>query len=73
MLSGHIQCRRQDGASDKEEHEPGPCLEGRLGLGYPAWPAQLALPPPLTKHIGGHPKQGVEHVMYLTVPLDHIG
>lgn len=35
--------------------------------------AQSAVLPALTEHIGGHPQQGVEHVVYLTVSLDHIG
>lgn len=28
---------------------------------------------PLTQDVGGHPQQGVEHVVDLPVPLDHIG
>lgn len=26
----------------------------------------------LTQHVGGHPQQGVEHVVYLPVPLYHV-
>lgn len=52
--------------------EPCPGLADRLaGASCPAQPPlsrQLAL----TQDVGGHPQQGVEHVMHLPVPLDHV-
>lgn len=77
MLLGHTyDAEGRMELADKEKQEPGPCLKDRPGGGgtLPS-PAQLAVPPlpVLTEHIGGHAQQGVEHVMHLTVSLDHIG